>query len=245
MAVQVLVISGDGINCEEETAFAFNYFGANVLKCTLGDLIKNKNLLRESQILVLPGGFSYGDEINSGQVMALKWRRYLREELLRFYEDNKLILGICNGFQILAHLGVLPDFNFNQVVSLGINEGGEFIDRWESLILQKNSPCIWTKGLPENFDLPVRHGQGRLVVLRENVLPDHQIVLTYQNNVNGSWKNVAGICDPKGLVLGLMPHPESYFFKNFHPAFYDHTKGIQVSPIAQFFKNGVDYFQKS
>jgi phosphoribosylformylglycinamidine (FGAM) synthase-like amidotransferase family enzyme len=154
--------------------------------------------------------------------------------------QSKPVLGICNGFQTLVRLGLLPDANFQRSCALVKNRQGHFIDRWVTMKTNPQSPCIWTKNLPENFVLPIRHGEGRFVCKDEGVLKSlqqkQQIALTYTEDVNGATAEIAGVCDPKGLVFALMPHPEAALH-DWHLPFEGQAWGLE------FFKNAVTYLR--
>lgn len=223
MNVKVLVLCGDGINCEKESAQAFNRVGAQSTIIHINDLLLNKSILSDYQILCLPGGFSFGDELGSGQILAHKIKHGLEQEFYKFVDDKKPIIGICNGFQVLTKLGLLPDYKTNRSVALAHNLHGQFIDQWVDLSVESKSVCHWTKGLVK-LSLPIRHGEGRIVFTEgkekeifEELNNFGQIVLTYDQNPNGSYHDIAGICDKEGLIFGLMPHPEAAIANFSHP----------------------------
>ena len=194
-----LVLTGDGINCERETARAFQLAGGEGTIVHINDLLQHPSRLKEFQGLALPGGFSFGDELGSGQLLALKILHEMGEEFQRFVDDKKPILGICNGFQVLAKLGIFP---------LGLAHNGKFIDAFVELNVHGvNSP--WMRDLPPKLTLPIRNGEGR-VVCNPGKIKDKQIALTYQNNPNFSHQSIAGVVDSSGLILGMMPHPEAF-----------------------------------
>lgn len=213
--VKVLVITGDGINCEKESAAAFEMVGANPTIIHINDLMENKSLLESHQIMCLPGGFSFGDELGSGQILAHKIKFGLKEEFYKFVDSKKAIIGICNGFQVLTKLGLLPDYKKERTIALAHNDSGQFIDCWVDLKVDIESKCLWTKGLTE-ISLPIRHGEGKVSFTKmkeEDIFKElkgnGQLPLFYQENPNGSAYDIAGICDQSGLIFGLMPHPEA------------------------------------
>lgn len=235
--VRVIILRTAGTNCDEETKFAFEKLGCRAELLHINRLRSNPQNLRKYAILVIPGGFSYGDDIAAGKILANELKQCLKEELLRFIEEGKLILGICNGFQVLVKAGFLPgNKELIQEASLVLNESARFEDRWVYLRKFKTkdsgkNKCIWTEGLEEMFYLPVAHAEGRFVPkdhrLLEKLKKNGQIVFQYTDpqgnllgypwNPNGSIENIAGICDSTGRIFGLMPHPERYIFVEQHP----------------------------
>ncbi len=247
--VKALIICGDGINCENETSAAFTSAGAQSKIIHINDIIKNSKMVQDYQILALPGGFSFGDEINSGQILGIKLKYHLMDELKEFIESKRLIIGICNGFQALVKLGLLAHPFEERVLTLAQNESKQFINKWVRVKLNKNSHCIWTQNINgDTFSVPIRHGEGRIVFKDNNdkyyqdLKSNGQVVLTYDANVNGSYKEIAGICDKSGAIFGLMPHPEAANSKNLYP--YSEFKLNDAELIGQkIFNNGVRYFQ--
>jgi phosphoribosylformylglycinamidine synthase I len=246
--VRVIVLTGDGINCEVETAYAFSEFGVNVNIVHVADLLNQPEILDSFHILALPGGFSFGDEISSGQVLSLKLKYSLGDRLKKFIADEKLIIGICNGFQVLVKLGLLPNPLNEREMSLVHNRQHHFIDQWAGLVIPK-SKCVWTKSFQlSKIDLPIRHGEGRIVFKGESkeqekiyqrLLSNDQIALTYEDDVNGSYQKIAGVTDPTGKILGLMPHPEAAISKLLYPSGLD--KSIEPGVGSLFFKNGIEH----
>jgi len=240
VGVRTLVLSGFGINCEEETAAAFRLAGAEADVVHLNDVLRGRATIHEHQLLALPGGFSFGDDLGSGRVLANKLTRArlpsgrtLVDELARFVADGKRVLGVCNGFQVLVKTGVLPFFGAppRQVVTLMRNDSHRFEDRWVRLRVNCNKPVAALAGL-DRLELPVRHGEGKLVVgdpvSLDRILTEGLDVLhyadaagrptrQYPDNPNGSEAAIAGLCDPSGRVLGLMPHPEAFPTRYHHP----------------------------
>ena len=253
---KVCVLRSAGTNCDQETAAAFLLAGAWVELLHINSLVANRRTLDDFHILALPGGFSYGDDVASGRIFANELRFKLRDSLRKFIADGKLIIGICNGFQILVKSGLLPgSVNLKQTTSLIINDSGKFESRW--VYLKTTGHCVWTKGLKKIIYLPVAHGEGKFVVGDKQVLNrlkiNHQIVLQYSDqagnlsgypdNPNGSVENIAGISDETGKIFGLMPHPERHIFAAAHPRkdepIKDGAAGFQI------FKNGVDFIKKN
>jgi phosphoribosylformylglycinamidine synthase len=224
MKPNCLIIRTAGINCDRELAHAFMLAGANVTTVHLNTLIHEPHRIDEARLIGIPGGFSYGDDIAAGRIFANRLRHQLLEPLQRAVERGAAIIGICNGFQVLVKLGLLPDPQVAaQTTTLADNTSGRFIDRWVRLSAPDDSACIWTKGLGD-LTLPIAHGEGRFVVRSDDVLQslraNRQIAMTYapDDNPNGSTADIAGICDPTGRVLGLMPHPERYVHATHHPS---------------------------
>lgn len=214
-----LVLAGDGINCEQETAAAARDAGFATKIAHVNDLLAAKGAeLADTQLLCLPGGFSFGDELGSGKILALKLKHGLGEALTRYIDSGGAVLGICNGFQVLTRLGV-----FGGGVVLTQNEGGHFIDQWVGLELTGNS--IFTESLKRQgvlrLELPMRHGEGRLVFADEKdalaAESSGSIVLRYERDVNGAWGRAAALSSHRGRVMGLMPHPEAFWSEELHP----------------------------
>ncbi len=235
-ATRVLVLRSAGTNCDEETAYAFKRAGATVERLHIGTLIRGERRLDEFSILVIPGGFSYGDDLGAGTVLANQIACRLREAVESFVSSGRLVLGICNGFQVLVRLGLVPGWeDEGKSVSLVVNASGKFEDRWVNLRVD-SEVCpflVPTDARPEDrgsgelIRLPVAHAEGRFVVRDPDVLARlraaGQIALTYVSpgasegfedsypaNPNGSIEGIAGITNREGNVLGLMPHPERF-----------------------------------
>jgi phosphoribosylformylglycinamidine synthase len=246
--LKVLVLTGDGINCETETAMAFKELGVSATIVHIQDLISEPSMLSSVHILALPGGFSFGDEIGSGQILALKLKYSLGTELKKFVEEKKLIIGICNGFQALVRLGLLPAPFEKRTMTLTHNRQGHFIDRWTEMNVQ-DSHCAWTKSLQQKtIELPIRHGEGKIVFAGDRIDQERtyqalkkngQIALQYTSDVNGSYEKIAGVCDPSGRIFGLMPHPEAAVSDWLNPD--GSKKGPGVGVGLEFFKNGIEY----
>lgn len=240
-----------------ETAFGFQKAGADAELVHINRLINKENALSDYQILAIPGGFSYGDDIASGKIFANELRYKLAEDIKKFIADGKLIIGICNGFQILVKSGFLAgNDTLDQEASLIINDSGKFEDRW--VYLRPAVNCIWTEGLPEIIYLPVAHGEGKFVAKDNSVLKrlkeNGQVVFRYcdqrgslsgyPDNPNGSQDNIAGICDATGRIFGLMPHPERHVDLFQHPRWSGDGNKREGDGLL-ILKNGVDYARKN
>lgn len=249
---KVLVLKTDGINCDEETAFAFNLAGGTAKIVHVNDIRSKKENLKNYNILAIPGGFSYGDDIISGKILATELASFLSEDLKKFIErKNTLIIGICNGFQVLVRTGLLPFEKLGKMdATLTNNDSGHFECRWVNLKIENKSRCVFLSNTSDGGRLnaseamtpprwtnngivsyQVAHGEGKffadpqtlkmieqqgLVVLRytdENGKPTQK----YPENPNGALNAIAGICDPTGKILGLMPHPERFVKIEQHP----------------------------
>jgi phosphoribosylformylglycinamidine synthase len=258
--IKVLIITGFGLNCERETAAAFRYCGATPELVHLNDLLNGKRMLKEFHILAFIGGFSFGDHLGAGTVFANRVKFRLREQLEQFIADGKLVIGICNGFQTLSRLGMVPALNgqyFTQQAALAHNDCGTFRDDWCNLVANPESPCIFTKGIT-TVRLPIRHGEGKfvadektlaeiesknLVVLRY-ANPDGSVATSFPALPNGSLNSIAGICDETGRLFGLMPHPEA-FLSPFNSPTWTMDKLLGKLPDegegVVFFRNAVKY----
>lgn len=269
MKPKVLILTGYGINCDEETAFAFELTGAESQIVHVNDLISGEKKLSDFQILAFPGGFSYGDDTGSGKALANKIKNNLWDDLLNFINSKKLIIGICNGFQVLTNLGLLPSEENSygkQELALKYNASNRFQCRWVNLKVSSQK-CIFTKGI-KNLSLPVAHGEGNFFAeesILEKLKESDQIVVNYvkeggspanghfPENPNGALLDIAGVCDPTGRIFGLMPHPERAIFSVSHPDFQLQKEKLlrenkeipeYYEPAIQIFKNAVDYFNK-
>ena len=249
--VKAIVLTGYGLNCDYETDYSFKIAGIDSRRIHTNDLISNKYLLKDFHIIAFIGGFSWADHHGAGVLLAAKLKKHIFDELIRFIEDGKLIIGICNGFQTLVNLGILPAVDMNywkREVALISNDSGNFIDKWVRLKINTRSPCVFTKGI-DSIELPIRHGEGKFFAKKEvidKLFKNNQVVLQYEENPNGSLKDIAGICDPTGRILGLMPHPEAYNHFTNHPD-WPRTKKIssERGEGIIFFKNAAEYVKKN
>jgi len=247
MAVtKVLILRAPGANCDGELQFAFEQAGAATEKAHVNRLRENPGLLHKYQILAIPGGFSYGDDVAAGKILALQLSHFLADEIRKFRDAEKLILGVCNGFQALLKAGVLipPDEDDGPLATLAHNDPPGFQDRWIRL---KATPgnCPFLKDV-EQMLVPIAHGEGRFVCQKEWILKgleqSGQIVLRYDGlNPNGSQGDVAGICDATGRVLGLMPHPERHVLPTQHPQ-WTRMGLAEEGDGMKLFRNAVEYF---
>ena len=233
--VRALVITGFGLNCEVETTRALQVVGVEAEMVHLNDLLDGHRRLDEFHLLAFVGGFSFGDHLGAGTVFANRLKYKMRADLERFVEAGRLVIGICNGFQTITRLGLVPALDgalFEQQVALAQNRQGVFRDAWVMLRANPQSPCVFTRGI-DLIPLPARHGEGRFVPCDEKVLARLEkanlVALRYVDqerglptmefpeNPNGSANAIAGICDPSGRIFGLMPHPEAYLSPFNHP----------------------------
>lgn len=252
---RVLIFSGYGLNCEDETKVAFEHAGARADIVHINDIIANKEMLRRYQIVALPGGFSYGDDTGSGKAYGRRIVQTLKRELERFLERDTLMLGICNGFQILTAAGILPG-------ALISNDSGRFLCRWVDLEVTGESP--WLTDM-KTLSIPIAHGEGKYYDSEEHLDALEQkgeVVLryvkaevaNYQNlpaNPNGALRDIAGVTARKGRVLGLMPHPErgSFFIQLPHWTLLREQYRRDGKPLPKYaagievFRNAVRYFK--
>lgn len=261
MAVpRVLILRAPGTNCDEETAFAFESAGAIAERVHVNRLIENPTLASRYQVLCVPGGFSYGDDIAAGRILASQLNRHLGDMVRQFCDHDRLVLGICNGFQVLMRLGVLTSgVSEAQPATLTWNDHGRFEDRWVDLAVD-NTPCVFLKGIDRIY-LPIAHAEGKFVTksasLRQQFADAGRFalryvsrgqssindeVLNFPQNPNGSEANVAGICDESGRLFGLMPHPERHIDATQHPQWTRRREQPERGEGFAIFKNAVDYF---
>lgn len=258
---RVIVFRTAGTNCNVETTFAFEQSGALVDEVHLEKLFAGKVKLSDYHIMAFPGGFTYGDDIASGRLFANELRIRLGDDVKRFIDAKKLVIGICNGFQILVKAGILPGpFTpgaLKQTSTLTNNDSGKFEARWVHLKVLGKS--VWTNGLKDIIYIPVAHGEGKFIPADNKVLKaleeNGQVAFRYvkadgtvpfyPENPNGSIECIAGITDPTGRVLGLMPHPERHFQATQHPFWTRLPRNTTRGDGAKVFQNGVDYVKKN
>jgi phosphoribosylformylglycinamidine synthase I len=249
--VKVLMLRAPGTNCDFETRVAFETAGAEVASALVGELLRKEKRLADYQIMVIPGGFTYGDDISAGKIMANEIRLRLGEDIKKFVDDGRLILGVCNGFQVLVKTGILPGppVQGTQPVTLTNNDSGKFECRWIYLRVNPKSPCVFTRGMTDMY-IPVNHGEGKLVA-EPGVLEKLNVVVRYVDekgrtragypyNPNGSVKDIAGICDASGRIFALMPHPERFIRWTQHPR-WTREKPQPSGDGLQVFINAVDW----
>lgn len=272
--VRALVPTGYGLNCDYETDYALKKVGADPSRVHINRLIRGEtplSRLEQYHILVIGGGFSWGDDHGAGVLLASKMKSNLGDKVERFLEQGKLVIGICNGFQSLVNWGLLPGFDGNfqeRRVAITYNDTGNFIDTWVRLKINPESPCVFTKGI-SSIELPVRHGEGKFYAAEEDLerlFEGNQVVVQYADeagdpargkwpmNPNGSLRDVAGICDPTGRVFGLMPHPEAFNHWTNHPDWTRHKESVlrigrPLEPTEgdgiRVFRNAVNYIREA
>jgi phosphoribosylformylglycinamidine synthase len=266
--IQALVLTGYGLNCDHETAYALELAGASAQRVHINSLTDGTLKIEDFQIMVFGGGFSWGDDHGAGVIQAVRMKTNIGDKLLQFIADGNAVMGICNGFQTLVNLGLLPGFDGDyqtRSVALTANDCGNFRDDWVRLKINPESPCIFTREI-EQTELPVRHGEGKFYADSEvisRLFENHQVAIQYAVpdgssaggqfpfNPNGSVRDVAGICDTTGRVFGLMPHPEAFNHQVNHPDWVrDKEKRKRQEGTAdsdplgiRMFQNAVDFFR--
>jgi phosphoribosylformylglycinamidine synthase subunit PurQ / glutaminase len=263
-APRALVLTGNGTNCEREMAEACRLGGFAPDIAHISDLLDGTVRLDDFHFLNLPGGFLDGDDLGSARAQAIRLRHAviaggrekLADQLSRFVDRGRLVLGVCNGFQLMVKMGMLPGMEAGQgqVATLTSNDSGRFEDRWVRLAADPDSPCVYTRGM-ERVELPVRHGEGKFVVdspVRLVEMEHLRLValrycdakgrptLAYPANPNGSPGAVAGVCSPSGLLFGLMPHPEAFLHRVNHPRWTREELADEGAGVA-FFRNAFTY----
>ncbi len=260
-----IVLSGNGLNCELETAHANRIVGFDAEIVHINALMEGTKSIHGYDFLNLPGGFLDGDDLGAGKAQAVRWRYQLIkdstkrfiDELLKFVPDGKLVIGICNGFQLLTKTGLLPglDNDYKKpTVSLTFNDSGRFEDRWVHLKTSTLSSCIFTRDIDRMY-LPVRHGEGKLVLEAglpgSRLMEDGHVAMQYcdekgmvtedfPDNPNGSTMSIAGLCDESGRIFGLMPHPEAFVHRIQHPRWTREELPAEGDGL-RIFRNAFDY----
>ena len=257
--VRAIVLRAAGINCDMETEYALELAGARAQRMHINRIIEDKTLLDEFQIIVFPGGFSYGDDVAAGKILANQIRHHLSEPIRKFIDDGKLVLGICNGFQVLVKMGILPGNNstgHQEEVTITYNDSGKFEDRWVYLAPQTDK-CIFIEPGRQIY-LPVAHAEGKIVTRDSAILDklksDGLVAFKYVDkngeegdypvNPNGSMDSIAGLTDTTGRILGLMPHPERFVRPTQHP----HWSRLKEKPASDgmtIFNNAVKYVREN
>jgi phosphoribosylformylglycinamidine synthase len=255
---KVLILRSPGANCDRDAAFAFEQAGGKATLLHVNQLLERPAQIADYQILCIPGGFSYGDDISAGRILANQIRHHLFDVLQEFKAAGKLIIGICNGFQILIKSGLLlPDKADEPIATLAGNQSGKFEDRWVNLVV-RSEKCVWLQGI-ERMYLPVAHGEGQFIARDEATLHALAVggqlclryatdegateVVPYPQNPNGAQRNVAGVCDATGRVFGLMPHPERHIDFTHHPRWTRREQQPEHGDGLMVFQNAIAYFR--
>lgn len=220
MKPKVAILRADGTNCDVELFYAFEKYGGEPEYVQMNELRTKEKSLQDYQILALPGGFSYGDDIASGKIWAVELVSFLKEELEKFKKKGRIIVGICNGFQVLVRTGLLPFGNLGKMdATLAPNDSGHFECRWVRIKSEK-SKCVFLNKDYDSAWMSVNHGEGKFLADAERlkkIEAQKLVVFRYLDNPNGSMNDIAGVCDPTGRVIGLMPHPEKFVDETQYP----------------------------
>jgi phosphoribosylformylglycinamidine synthase I len=248
---KVLMLRGPGTNRDIDTRIAFEQCGAQVDAALVNEIVRGEKRLADFHVLVIPGGFTYGDDVSAGKIMANEIRLKLGDYIKKFVAKERLVLGICNGFQVLVKTGILPGINGKSIqpVTLTNNDSGKFECRWVYLKVNTKSPCVFTKAMRGMY-VPVAHGEGKLVaelgmaeklnIVVQYVDEKGNTGAGYPYNPNGSINDIAGICDASGRIFGLMPHPEDHIRGTQHPRWTRESPRENGDGL-QIFQNAVDW----
>ena len=249
MSVKAVILRTAGPNCDQETAYALKLAGAQPEVIHINQFISGKRRLDEFQILIIAGGFSYGDDVAAGKILANELRSKLGSEFAAFIAEGKIVIGICNGFQVLVKTGYLPgDAKTRQTFTLAGNDSGRFQCHWTKME-REPSACSWLNNTDAEWDLPMAHGEGKFWPQDAKVLAalekNKQVVFRYKGiNPNGSARRIAGVCNARGNVVGLMPHPERHVQRTQHPEWTRLAKK-ETDPVGlQFFKAAVAHAER-
>ena len=266
---KAIIISGNGTNCEREAAQACRQGGFEAFIVHISQILSGEIKLDSYHFLNLTGGFLDGDDLGSAMVQAnrLKYATIagsgerMLDQISRFIDGGKPILGVCNGFQLMVKMGLLPrlDGKLDRTTTLTFNDSGRFEDRWVTLLVDEESPCIFTRGI-QHTTLPVRHGEGKFIARDDDILKKlstarlltvrymdpatGKATMSYPENPNGSMEAIAGICSPSGLLFGLMPHPEAYLHRVNHPRWTREELPEEGAGVA-FFRNAYEYVKQA
>jgi phosphoribosylformylglycinamidine synthase subunit PurQ / glutaminase len=241
--VDAIILRTAGTNCDLETAEALRQAGAQPEIIHVNEVLSNRRSLKDFDLMVIPGGFSYGDDVAAGKILANELRFKMGDALAQFIDDGKRVIGICNGFQVLVKTGFLPDqADRRQTTTLTANDSGKFQCHWVTL-KRETSACSWLNKTESAWELPIAHGEGKFMALDPKTLSalekKGQVVFRYMGmNPNGSQRAIAGICNAKGNVVGLMPHPERHIHRQQHPE-WTRVKAEGEPVGLQFFKAAV------
>jgi phosphoribosylformylglycinamidine synthase subunit PurQ / glutaminase len=252
MPPRVLILRAPGINRDEDAAAAIELAGGIPERVHINKIVAGDVKLADYAMLIVPGGFSYGDHLGAGRLLAVDLAHKLAEQMQRFVEDRRPVLGICNGFQVLVKAGILPGGSFE--ATLTDNQSGHFECRWVRLAAEPNSRNVFTHTLEQPMEIPVAHGEGRFVIRDANLLEQledsGQIALRYLGddgqspdypaNPNGSDAAIAGVCNAYGNVLGFMPHPEDAIYPYQHPRWTREPLRGEGDGLA-IFRNAIQY----
>jgi phosphoribosylformylglycinamidine synthase I len=253
---RILILRAPGTNCDRETAYAFERVGAQTTVVHVQQLLADPGLLQQFQVLCVPGGFSYGDDIAAGRILGNQMQHHLRGQLCEFKDAGKLVLGICNGFQVLLKTGLLLDDRSPDSATLTWNGSGKYEDRWVHLA-STPTPCVFLRNVTTLY-LPVAHAEGKFVTKDATTLAElaaagrlplryvqngghYDEAVPYPANPNGAQANVAGLCDSTGRVFGLMPHPERHIDPTHHPR-WTRSRSLDTPDGLAIFQNAVEFF---